>query len=98
MSVPRTRRGVPIIGRPAGDIEHARRVVASLQPLRIVAIATIRVLPNAGMVVICAGGGGKPVVERAGKRYDDEADLDKDVAAACLASELQADVPLLLTR
>jgi carbamate kinase len=94
--MPRARRGAPIFGRPAGDIEHARSVVASPQPLRIVAIAVIRALPNAGAVVIRAGGG-IPVVERAGKRYRVGAGVDKNLAATRLASVLHANVLLLLT-
>ena len=64
--------------------------------MRIVAIAVIRALSTAGVVAIRAGGG-IPVVERAGNRYRVEAGENKDLAATRLASELHADVLLLLT-
>ncbi len=39
-----------------------RRVVASPSPLRVVETRLIRQLLDSGVVVICAGGGGAPVV------------------------------------
>jgi len=75
-----------------------RRVVASPEPRRIVEIATIRRLVEAGVIVVCAGGGGIPVVETAGGGTAGvEAVIDKDRAAALLAVELGADALLLLT-
>ena len=47
--------------------------------------------------MICAGGGGVPVVEAAGALHGVEAVIDKDLAAALLACELNADALLLLT-
>ena len=50
------------------------------------------------MIVICAGGGGIPVVKNgAGRLHGVEAVIDKDLSAALLALELQADALLLLT-
>lgn len=75
-----------------------RRMVASPQPHRILAIATIRRLLEAGVLVICAGGGGIPVaVDPDGTLRGIEAVIDKDLAAALLARELEAGVLLLLT-
>lgn len=75
-----------------------RRVVASPQPGRILELAAIRQLLGAGTLVICAGGGGIPVVaDRHGRLHGVEAVIDKDRAAALLARELAADVLLLLT-
>ena len=50
------------------------------------------------MLVICAGGGGVPVVRaRDGTLHGIEAVVDKDLAAALLAIQLGADALLLLT-
>jgi hypothetical protein len=44
-----------------------RRMVASPQPLQILELETIRLLVNAGVVVVCAGGAGIPItVDEAG--------------------------------
>ena len=80
---------------PDGD--GWRRLVASPEPRRIVELAAIRTLVAAGVTVICAGGGGIPVVEGdGGSRRGVEAVIDKDLSAALLATELSADVLLLL--
>lgn len=74
-----------------------RRVVPSPEPQRIAELAGIRTLLRADAVVICAGGGGAPVVEEAGALVGVEAVVDKDLSAALLARDLGADVLLLLT-
>ena len=75
-----------------------RRVVASPEPREIVELATIRLLLRAGTVVVCVGGGGIPVtVADDGKLYGVDAVIDKDLAAALLAVELDAGALLLLT-
>ena len=82
----------------ARDGEHFRRVVASPRPLRILEFGVIDQLVAQGVVVICAGGGGIPVVRRAdGSLVGVEAVIDKDAASALLAHELDADALLLLT-
>jgi len=81
----------------APDGELWRRVVASPQPRQIVELPAIRHLLKAGVVVVCAGGGGIPVVERDGLLRGIDAVIDKDAASALLARELQADILLLLT-
>ncbi|MEM8957684.1 MAG: carbamate kinase [Pseudomonadota bacterium] len=80
------------------DGQHWRRVVPSPDPLRILEIATIRRLVDLGVTVICAGGGGIPVMTREdGSLVGVEAVIDKDLASALLADALGADGLLLLT-
>ncbi len=74
-----------------------RRAVPSPEPVRIVGIDAIRLLARMGAVVICAGGGGVPVVEREGGLRGVEAVIDKDLSACLLARELEAEALLLLT-
>ncbi len=82
----------------AADGKGWRRVVASPTPRSIVELPTIRLLLDHGVLVICAGGGGVPVVvDSAGVRHGVEAVVDKDLASALLARQLSADLLLLLT-
>lgn len=75
-----------------------RRVVASPLPGRITQIETIRLLVESGVIVICAGGGGIPVIRNdEGDLVGIEAVIDKDRAAGLLAEELAADAFLMLT-
>jgi carbamate kinase len=75
-----------------------RRAVASPQPRRIRELNVIKLLVDAGIIVICAGGGGVPVtVTPAGELRGVEAVIDKDLTAALLAEEIGADALLLLT-
>lgn len=75
-----------------------RRLVPSPLPRSIVELHTIELLVRAGVVVICAGGGGVPVVvDREQMSHGVEAVVDKDRAAALLARQLGADLLLLLT-
>jgi carbamate kinase len=67
-------------------------------PQRIRELNAIRLLVQAGVVVICAGGGGIPVVVTGeGGVRGVEAVIDKDLSAALLAEEIAADALLLLT-
>jgi carbamate kinase len=75
-----------------------RRVVASPAPRAILEIGAIRTLVSAGLVTICAGGGGIPVHRTAAGRYEGiECVVDKDFTSALLAEELHADCLLMLT-
>jgi carbamate kinase len=75
-----------------------RRAVPSPAPQRIREVNTIRLLLRAGIIVICAGGGGIPVIVTGdGGLQGVEAVIDKDLAAALLAESLDADLLLLLT-
>ena len=74
------------------------RVVPSPEPRRIKELAAIRLLMSAGAIVVCAGGGGIPVVTSpSGAVHGVEAVIYKDLAAALLAHQLGADALLLLT-
>ncbi|MAU51763.1 MAG: carbamate kinase [Roseovarius sp.] len=82
----------------AEDGEHWRRVVPSPAPVEIPDIKVIRLLLQHGTIVICAGGGGIPVVERPdGSLTGVQAVIDKDAASALLAESVGADALLLLT-
>jgi carbamate kinase len=75
-----------------------RRLVPAPAPRLIIELAAIRLLVEAGVLVICVGGGGIPVVQdRAGGLRGVEAVIDKDLASALLATQLGADRLLLLT-
>jgi carbamate kinase len=80
------------------DGQGWRRAVPSPEPRRIREIAPIKLLLQAGVIVICAGGGGVPVaVSAAGEVRGVEAVVDKDLSAALLAEAIEADWLLLLT-
>ena len=84
--------------RIARDGDKWRRVVASPMPIEILEMPVISLLVERGIVVICGGGGGIPVVARAdGSLIGVEAVIDKDRASSLLASQLSADMLLLLT-
>ncbi len=75
-----------------------RRVVASPEPRRIRELRTIELLVKLGVVVVCGGGGGIPVVATPeGGLRGVEAVIDKDLSAELLASSLGAGTLLLLT-
>jgi carbamate kinase len=74
-----------------------RRVVASPLPKRIIEIHSIRELWDS-TIVIAAGGGGIPVVEKKDGTLEGVlAVIDKDLAAEKLAEEVEADILLILT-
>lgn len=79
------------------DGKAFRRVVPSPQPKRIVESDAIRTLIARDHLVICNGGGGVPVVEKADGYHGIEAVIDKDLSAALLARQLHADALLILT-
>ncbi len=82
----------------AADGDKWRRVVASPKPVEIPDFRIIRLLLDHGVIVVCTGGGGIPVVRRDdGSLIGIEAVIDKDAASALLARQLGADALLLLT-
>jgi carbamate kinase len=75
-----------------------RRLVASPEPRAIVALASVRILLDHGVLVITLGGGGIPVCRALdGSLHGVAAVIDKDLASALLACELCADALIFLT-
>jgi len=98
------RRGAEELARERGwqVTEDAgrgwRRVVPSPRPLGIVEMAAVRRLLAGGAVVLAAGGGGVAVVAGPDGRLTAlDAVIDKDLAAATLATAVGADELYLLT-
>ncbi|TGS13832.1 carbamate kinase [Mesorhizobium sp. M2E.F.Ca.ET.209.01.1.1] len=82
----------------APDGDKWRRVVPSPRPLDILEVSVISYLVEHGVVVICTGGGGVPVIARDdGSMIGVEAVIDKDLASSLLARQLKADMLLMLT-
>ncbi|WP_261152876.1 carbamate kinase [Serratia quinivorans] len=79
------------------DGKYFRRVVPSPKPLNIIETAAINALIAQGHLVVCAGGGGIPVLRQEGKLHGIEAVIDKDLSAAFLAEQINADALLILT-
>ena len=74
-----------------------RRVVASPLPVTIVEKREIKKLIDMNFIVICCGGGGIPVI-REGRRFCGvDAVIDKDLASARLAEEVDVDIFLIAT-
>lgn len=75
-----------------------RKVVPSPQPLKVLNVRSIKCLLESGIVVVACGGGGVPVVEMPdGLRRGLEGVVDKDLATQCLATEIGAEILLILT-
>ena len=77
-----------------------RRVVPSPQPRQILEIQPISWLLERGAVVICAGGGGIPIMyssSGSGEVVGVEAVIDKDLASELLAEDVAADLFVMAT-
>ncbi len=74
-----------------------RMLVPSPEPISIVESEAIKNLMEAGVIVIAAGGGGIPVIAEDGILKGIDAVIDKDLAAEKLASQIKADVLLILS-
>ncbi len=82
----------------APDGDKWRRVVPSPQPVEIPDVRVLKLLLDQDVIIVCAGGGGIPVLRRKdGGLIGVEAVIDKDAASALLARQLGADALLLLT-
>jgi carbamate kinase len=88
------RRGWSMRADPHGGW---RRVVPSPKPYSIVETPVITQLVSSGAIVIASGGGGVPVIEKGPRLIGKEGVVDKDLAAAILATEVAASVLLILT-
>ena len=85
--------GYPVIKTAKGF----RRVVVSPKPVTIIENREIKKLINADFIVICCGGGGIPVV-REGRAFQGvDAVIDKDLASARLAEQVDVDIFLIAT-
>ena len=74
-----------------------RRVVPSPLPIDIIEKESMKSLLDNGQVVICAGGGGIPVIKQDNKLEGVAAVIDKDYASAKLAELIDADYLVILT-
>lgn len=74
-----------------------RRVIASPEPLKIIEGKTIKELLQKNSIVIAAGGGGIPVIQKYNRLHGIDAVIDKDKTSARLALDLKADIFLVLT-
>jgi carbamate kinase len=76
---------------------RCRRLAASPVPTGIVEADLVRRLVEDGVIVIAAGGGGPPVVSLDGCLDGRDAVVDKDLVAALLARDLEAEALVILT-
>ena len=77
---------------------NLRRVVGSPAPKAVCELDAIRTLVQAGMLVVACGGGGAPVYRHPTLGWEGiDAVVDKDLAAAVLARDLDAELLLILT-
>jgi carbamate kinase len=75
-----------------------RRVVASPLPKEIIELESVKLLLDAGHVVVTVGGGGIPVIDRGdGELVGTAAVIDKDFASSLLAQTIKADLLLIAT-
>jgi carbamate kinase len=75
-----------------------RRVVASPKPVKVLNADLVKLLLDAGAVVVAGGGGGIPVVRGDDVRWSGvEAVIDKDYTAALLADAVGAELFVFLT-
>jgi len=75
-----------------------RRVVPSPHPIKIVQRHTIRDAAAQGHIVIACGGGGIPIIYNDEDNYEGvEAVIDKDLTSSILASQIGAELLIILT-
>ncbi|MCF7885459.1 MAG: carbamate kinase [Candidatus Marinimicrobia bacterium] len=80
------------------DERGYRRVVPSPAPKKIINKRIIKQLVDEGTIVIAAGGGGIPVYVMENGEYEGmDAVIDKDLASAVLARDIEANELIILT-
>ena len=97
-----TREEAMTLGLPVRqDGDHWRRVVPSPLPVRLLEnqMHAVKLLTDSDCIVICAGGGGIPVIENKETKELEgvEAVIDKDRAACMMGAALGAQGLLILT-
>ncbi len=75
-----------------------RRVVPSPKPRRVVEMETIKRLVEEGVITICGGGGGVPVVEEDGALKGVDAVVDKDHTTTLIANSIGAERIINITQ
>ena len=94
----RTAKGYLLKEVKPGVEKSWRRVVPSPEPIDIIEAFSIKTLVNARVIVITAGGGGVPVIEKENQQLRGvEAVIDKDKAGQVLAKVVDAHIFLILT-
>ena len=85
-----------VVGEDAG--RGWRRLVPSPRPLKVVQAPMVREAARQGHIVVAAGGGGVPIVwEEGGDWVGVEAVIDKDLTSSVLATNVAADLLIILT-
>ena len=80
------------------DGQYFRRAVPSPKPQDVTGINAVKALLAQDHIVICGGGGGVPCVKNAqGQLTGVEAVVDKDLATAVIANQLDADLFIIAT-
>jgi len=76
-----------------------RRVVPSPRPIKVIQRHMVREAARAGHIVIAGGGGGIPIVKSTDNNdyVGVEAVIDKDLTSAVLATDVGADLLIILT-
>ncbi len=82
--------------KPTGD-RAWRRVVPSPEPMELYEAEAVKRMIKSGIIVICSGGGGIPVIKTKDGLKGIDAVIDKDKAGNILAQTIGADYLMILT-